>query len=33
VEQIIQIKLTEEEQTAMEKSAALIRSSMAALEF
>jgi malate dehydrogenase len=33
VEQIIQIELTEEEQTAMEKSAALIRSSMAALEF
>ncbi|MFZ2360991.1 MAG: malate dehydrogenase [Anaerolineae bacterium] len=32
VEQIIQIKLTDDEQAAMEKSAALIRSSMAALE-
>jgi malate dehydrogenase len=32
VEQIIQIDLTEEEQAAMDKSAALIRSSMAALE-
>jgi malate dehydrogenase len=33
VEQIIQIDLTEEEKVAMDKSAALIRSSMAALEF
>ncbi len=32
VEQIIQIELTEDEQAAMDKSAALIRSSMAALE-
>ena len=32
VEQIIQIELTDDEQAAMEKSAALIRSSMAALE-
>jgi malate dehydrogenase len=32
VEQIIQIDLTEDEQAAMDKSAALIRSSMAALE-
>ncbi len=32
VEEIIQIKLTDDEQAAMEKSAALIRSSMAALE-
>ncbi len=32
VEQIIQITLTDDEQAAMEKSAALIRSSMAALE-
>ncbi|MEI2692425.1 MAG: malate dehydrogenase [Anaerolineae bacterium] len=33
VEQIIEIDLTEDEQAAMDKSAALIRSSMAALEF
>lgn len=32
VEEIIQIKLTDDEQAAMDKSAALIRSSMAALE-
>ena len=32
VEQILQIELTEEEKAAMDKSAALIRSSMAALE-